>query len=292
MTTSEVNQEIARVMGQLQKLRHFSNNPDDYLPGVKNPKIEYLKNYVDKALRKSDGKAKTVTFTDNPELAMKTGEQLSKRFPSQRHVVALADEIRVYDNGEIVEKFNRSSVLKDRQGNVAPKDQWQTHAIRMLGEENIATFNLTKAYTTGHNMQFAQNVVHLDRDTWNYQNMAQREARVWRTGQLNPVDVKILDLTIDDGSSINEIEKYSMEIERKLFDEVVRKSENIEFDEEDPVADIKKLLANKEALEFEISPSVSNLGKTANTTPYITPTKEEQLQFIPEEEEDDTVEEK
>ena len=73
---------------------------------------------------------------------------------------------------------------------------------------------------------------------------------------------------------------------------MVRKSENIEFDEEDPVADIKKLLANKEALEFEISPSVSNLGKTANTTPYITPTKEEQLQFIPEEEEDDTVEEK
>lgn len=278
LAQSELNQELSRTMGQIQKLRYFSNNPDEFVEGLENPKVKFLKDYVREAYMKNND-SKTVTFTDNPELAEKSAREVSKEFPTKLHVVALHDQIKVYKGGEVVKKLNKSSKFYDRTGKIAPKDQWQTYAIKSLKGEDVGTFNMTKAYTTGHNMQFCNNVVHLDRDTWNARNMEQREARVWRTGQTGHVDMKIVDLALDDGSSMNEIEKYSMNIENKLFDEVVKGAENVTLDEYDPNVDVKELIKNKEALEYALSPTFAQRNKLKGLTPAITNNPEDQQEW-------------
>jgi len=256
LSTNDINQELSRVMGKLQTIKNFLNNPDDYIEGIKNPKIERTYQIIHDNLMKDDT-SKTVTFTDSPSLSQKTGKILSERIKYKKHVVALADEIQVWKNGEIIDKFTESTKIKDSDGKRVSKDEWQTHLIREFQfDRDVSTFNLTSAYAKGHNIQSATNMIHLDRDSWNNENMKQRDARIWRTGQKKPVTIKIVDLVNDDGTSLDTIQKYSMEIEQKLFDELIKKSKDIKLDDKYDVVDIENLIKNKEALMYILNPSV------------------------------------
>jgi len=255
LQSTELNQELSRVMGQLQKLRDFSNNPDNYVEGASNPKVDTTVDYVKDRISKNES-SKTVTFTDNPELSSKTGKKLSEEVPYKKHVVALADRIEIWKNGEVIETFTSRSKLTTNTGKPVPKQDWQVHLIKTLQKDSaVSTFNLTSAYARGHNIQSADAVVHLDRDSWNNETMKQRTARAWRTGQKNPVDVKILDMTLDSGDSINEIQKYSMEIERKLFDDLISKSFSDKFKTNLNIASVEKLIKNRDNFEFMMKPT-------------------------------------
>lgn len=256
LKTTELNQELSRVMGQLQKLRDFSNNPDNYVKGARNPKVDRTVDYVKERLSANDG-SKTITFTDNPELSQKTGKELSTQIPYKKHVVGLAGRIEVWQNGEMVDSYTAASKLTNDDGKPVPKQDWQVHLIKKFQKSgDFSTFNLTSSYARGHNIQSADAVVHLDRDSWNNETMKQRTARSWRTGQKNPVDVKIFDLTLDSGDSINEIQKYSMDIERKLFDELITNSFKDEFKTNMNISNIKNLVKNRDTFEFMMNPTV------------------------------------
>lgn len=280
LTTKDLNQEKSRVMADLQKLRRFSNHPDEFVEGAENPKVEYFKNYVREKLTQSNS-AKVISFTDNPDLAVKTGKQTSLEFPEKRHVVGLAGEIIVFQNGEQVESYRPSSKYKTKDGDKVPKDEWQVHILSTLKDKgDVATMNLTKAYTTGHNLQNFNSVINLDRDTWNARSMEQREARAWRTGQKGHVDIQVVDLVLDDGSSINEIEKFSQRIEDKVFNQVVDAIKTADIQDEEQRVDIEALIKNKEALEWNLMPSISNRSKVKELTPYVALNKNQQDSFI------------
>lgn len=258
LKTSEINQELSRVMGEIQKLRSFLNNPDDFVKGARNPKVDWASDQVGNILHKNDS-AKTITWTDTPSLAEKAALNLSIQYVGKKHVVCLAGEIAVYQNGKKVESYGKTSKLSDSDGNPVPSDEWQVHLVNKLQRDrDVSTMNMTSAYTTGHNIQSVQNILHLDRDSWNNENMKQRDARAWRSGQKHPVSVAIADLVSDDGESLDTIQKYSMEIEQGLFDELIKKSANIDIKDTQHITDFQQLLKNKESLQYLTNPSLFN----------------------------------
>jgi ERCC4-related helicase len=123
LKTSDINQELSKVMGQLQKLKSFLNNPDDYISGIENPKISRAGDIIEERLQKDDN-SKTVTFTDSPGLAEKSTKKLSERFPYKKHVVALAGKIEIYENGKVIESFSKTSKLIDpKTGQPVPSEE-------------------------------------------------------------------------------------------------------------------------------------------------------------------------
>jgi hypothetical protein len=117
-------------------------------------------------------------------------------------------------------------------------NDWQQWAFKDLinpaGKFKTASlFGPSFAY--GHNLQAFDTVIHLDRDTWNSENMKQRTARAWRQGQDSPVDEITLDATyqsdnqgaevVDYDKTLDEIRGFFQKVESNLFDEIVKKSQ-------------------------------------------------------------------
>lgn len=271
LSREEIDQQLSRVMGTLQKITTFLALPETFLgEGYPNPKIDYTKDFLVNKLENNNS-YKMVTFTDKPDLAIKTGSELSKEIFSKKHVVGLAEGIRVYKNGEIIENITRNNMQKytDEDGNPLTLGNYQVELLNQYQkQQDVASFNLTSAYTKGHNLQHCDSVINLDRDTWNNEKMKQRTARVHRTGNNKPVETKVLDNVIDSGDSLDEIQKYSMEIERNLFNNLVDKSFDKEYIESDQeyvkVADIQQLLKNKEAYYYQLNPNVKFSSKIKN----------------------------
>jgi hypothetical protein len=271
LTKEEINQELSKVMGTLQKVNTFLQLPEKFLgKDFPNPKINYLKKYVNDRLDQNNS-YKVVTFTDKPELAEKAGISLSKEIKFKKHIVGLSGGILVYKKGKIIENVNRSNMknFTDGDGNPLSLGNYQVEILKKyLKDPDVCSFNLTIAYTKGHNLQQCNDVIHLDRDSWNNENMEQRTARVYRTGNINPVGVQILDNVNDAGDSLDEIQKYSMEIERQLFEELIDKSFDEEYIKKDQeyikIADIQNLLKNKEAYYYQLNPNVKFSSKIKN----------------------------
>lgn len=271
LSREEIDQELTKVMGNLQKINTFLALPESYLgEDHPNPKVNHVKDFLVNSLE-TNNSFKMVSFTDKPALAKKAGSELSKAVSAKRHVVGLAEGIQVYKNGEIVESITRSNMkdYTDEDGNPLTLGNYQVELLNQYQkQQDIASFNLTSAYTKGHNLQRCDSVINLDRDTWNNEKMKQRVARVHRTGNTKPVEVQTLDNVIDSGDSLDEIQKYSMEIERSLFDELVDKSFDKEYIEHDQevvnVADIQQLLKNKEAYYYQLNPNVKFSSKIKN----------------------------
>ncbi len=260
LQSSELNQELSKTMGQIQRLRSFLNNPDDFNPNLKNQKVEYAIKYVTDRLSKNN-KSKIVTFTDSPRLAEKTAKRLSKSIPGKKHLLGLAGEIVIYQDGKILEKYKKSAKLKIN-GEKIPLNEWQSKILNHYQDDpNLATMNLTKAYTFGHNLQKANSMLHLDRNSWNNEHMKQRTARIWRTGQKNSVDVKIVDVTADDGSSIDEIQRYSQEIEQNLFDEIIKGSKDEKLKNNIKITGVDDLLRSKNGLPALLNSTVVNYSQ-------------------------------
>lgn len=257
LKTTDISQEMSRTLGQIQRIKSFLNNPDDYIP-ISNPKIDRAEDLIEAALLRNDS-TKTITFTDSPTLAEKSGRLLSLKFPHKKHVVGLAGKILVYQNGKIVEKYSKTTKLFDTVGNRINPSDWQVFLIgRFNKDNNVCTINLTSAYTTGHNIQSASMVINYDRNSWNNENMKQRIARCYRTGQTQSVIVKTIDMVNDEGTSLDTIQKYSMEIEQQLFDDAIKASAGAKLKDNISITDAKGLVKNKEALRYLLDASLSN----------------------------------
>ena len=112
---------------------------------------------------------------------------------------------------------------------------WQTFVFREIvtPTPRIKTCILHgQTYQYGQNLQAFDTVIHLDRDTWNAQDMAQRTARAWRQGQQNAVDEYVVDATYspdkdgeprpDSDQTLDQIRGYFQQMEGDLFESIIR----------------------------------------------------------------------
>lgn len=225
---------------------------DERVPPTPNPKIDRCKTVVEEAV--VSGK-KVAVWTDQPTFAVKIAKELSEEFPGRHIALCLADSITVVDStGGIVDvegsmdgkicqpieidgkdnckskaTYRAKSGYKYPDGSNVPSDQWQNYIMDnvLKVDTNIAALVLTGSYATGHNLQWLSKVVHMDRDNWNNEIMEQRSARTYRQGQPEDVTIEIIDAVMPEGKdaiAINEVQKWMMEMEAEMFDEVVRKA--------------------------------------------------------------------
>jgi len=231
---------------------------DSEVSTAPNPKIEQCAAVAEASIAR--GK-KVAIWTDQPSFALKTAKDMSIRFPGKYIALCLTDKIEVYDSsGGVIDLpgttdgrncypvdlpdakrcavkavFSGSGNYKYPDGSAVPKQQWQKYVLDYVLKTNpqIGGVILTSAYSTGHNLQWISSVIHLDRDNWNNQEMKQRTARCYRQGQKDDVEVQIVDAVAEnsDTPAINEVQKWMMEMEQELFDDVVRASMSYEFNE-------------------------------------------------------------
>lgn len=95
-----------------------------------------------------------------------------------------------------------------------------------------------KVFSTGQNLQKRfSSVIHLDRNTWSSEEMKQRTARVWRSGQTNAVQETILDSVYapgerSDDATMDEIRKLYQEIGEDVFSRIIQDSQDTEISQE------------------------------------------------------------
>lgn len=168
--------------------------------------------------------------------------------------------------------YKRHQVLPAKQGvNTGyKKTDWQTFVFQEIvgNDATIKTATLHgKTYETGQNLQMFDQVIHLDRDTWNSESMKQRTARAWRQGQTNPVDEITVDATFattsDEDKSMDEIRGYFQEVEGALFDSIIKKSQStvlgVEWDD----------MEHKSASYYRLDTEIADLM----TSPYLDKSK-------------------
>lgn len=118
---------------------------------------------------------------------------------------------------------------------------WQTFVLNELiqKEKRFITCSMHgQTYQLGQNLQKGfDSVVHLDRDTWNSEDMKQRTARVWRSGQKETVDVVNIDMTyqnvrdpLDD--TLDKIQEDFQNLSGALFDSIIKKAQAVPLGEE------------------------------------------------------------
>lgn len=155
--------------------------------------------------------SRAIAFTDDKDYVLESARVFSEQMPVKLHAAALGDEIRVFQNGKELTQlgpfklpFREQSYRPDptkpadpTTNPEIPAEGWRTFVLELLGKhKEVATTTVFgPVYQAGQNLQWANAVVHLDRDTWSDFNMRQREFRVHRRGQTRPVTVIHVDYT-------------------------------------------------------------------------------------------------
>jgi len=272
--------KISKMMGGPEGLRQKAKEK-----AASNPKVEQAIDVIKAKLEQTEGKARTLLFSDDVNFCMLSGEILSSRLPG-KHVVALGDRIFVFRNGtqldaieyrippDILAKLVKKpeaqqQILMETGGIISHKlplrevsyrlypmpmpahprlnthykaSEWNSWAFKEIfnpdpGYRTATLFG--PSYQYGHNLQAFDTVVHLDRDSWNSENMKQRTARAWRQGQENPVDEITIDMTYNESDNggeldktLDEIRRFVQTMEGELFDRIIKDSQGIELGKE------------------------------------------------------------
>jgi hypothetical protein len=255
-----------RIRKQLSMLNDLANMPSLLIPGTKSPKVDAaLQIVTDNATRG----VRTLLFTDTPRFAEYVVSEISARSPSTYHAVALAREIRVYMNGRVTSKYTSRRYI-NKLGLEVPSTDWASHILQeVLGDDNsVKSMVLTSTYTLGQNLQMFGSVVHLDRDTFSSEQMKQRTARAWRTGQDSEVDETTLDMAYDSGqagdTTLDELRKFIQNTQESLFDEIVSKSQATAIGKDwDQMAKVDASLVNtnRKMVEILLSPFPALMGQ-------------------------------
>jgi hypothetical protein len=209
---------------QFAQLLTLSNLPGKMVPGAKSPKIEEAGNIIEQRIEKG---GRTLMFTDMPEMAIENAKEMSIKFPGTRHVAGLSDKIHIYKSGNLEMSFT-PRIYKDDTREYT-KEEWQTYVMNNYikpSTYDVVSATLTSAYAHGHNLQVFGTVVHLDRDGWNAETMQQRTARTWRQGQKSSVEEITLDVTYsevknDTDRTLDEIMRFSQDMEEDLFNSII-----------------------------------------------------------------------
>ncbi len=219
--------------------------PAEYLKGLTPKEIEALKKENPKieaaskiAKEKVISGKKVLFFTDDNMLAVKNAVEMSMNLPNL-HVVCLINKIDIYEAGVLARSFSSAAKIQDYLEEIkkrplgkkaAPvkvnseedddskrdlekeeeKTKWAQDVLKKVVLENMpyfSTMTCTKPFARGFNFQPFTSVVHLDRNGWSSEEIKQRTARAYRTGQKEQVDEIFLDLVYasEDSENLEEV---------------------------------------------------------------------------------------
>lgn len=275
---------IAQAMGigladAIKSLNDLANMPEKRVPGAGYPKIDAAERIIKRQLRRSDGASRTVLFSDDREMVLKTASEMSRRIPGKLHVACLNDSIRVFKNGVELDRLGRHALPfrqkayrndPDARSNKTtnrhyPPAQWQQFVLAEVlspNEDVLSCTMLGQTYQTGQNLQTFDTCVHLDRDTWCSEDMTQRTARLWRQGQENPVTEYTIDAVYEDPKSdldgtLDEVRKHHQILESELFDASVKAAQTMELGAEwfeTTAQNTRFSKLDRETMELMVSP--------------------------------------
>lgn len=283
----------------LKRLFILSNNPREIVPTVAqrtpdgrpvvdpvtgeprlmptpNPKLnEALRiTSLDHAAR--DGR--TLMFTDDPDFVVEAAREMSLRMPGLYHLAAGARRIDVFQDGRPLTEYEGFKMpFREKQYKRFPnepasnnnpayrKAEWQTFVLRELVRPNPRFVTATlqgQIYQVGQNLQTFTQVIHLDRDTWNSEDMKQRTARAWRQGQRNSVKEFTIDMVYENPSdefdrTLDEIRKYVQDLDEEMFNRIIKDAQVLALGQE--YFDMRRTLAkyydvDRKSLELSLSP--------------------------------------
>lgn len=254
-----------KIRKQLSMLNDLSNMPGLLIPGAKSPKVEAA---LDIVSRNTTRGVRTLLFTDSPKFAEYTASEISAKSPSTLHAVALSGEIRTYMNGRVVKSYKpKKYVSKD--GRTVSASEWASYVLQeVIGEDtNVRSLVLTSTYTLGQNLQMFSSVVHLDRDTFSSEQMKQRMARAWRTGQKDVVEETTLDMAYDTpakgDATLDELRKFIQGTQEELFNEIVGESQAAAIGkewQEMARVDASLVATNRKMIEILLAPFPALMG--------------------------------
>lgn len=214
------------------------------------PTLDAAKNIFRRKLHTSP-QSRAALFAESRDLVLASAEKMSKAVPGTLHAACLSDKIYVYKNGKRLDELNGiklplepkeyrkdPSKSASETNRVYKKSEWQQFAFRelLLPDDNgVKSITMQgQAYMVGQNLQALDTVFHLDM-VMNAQDISQREARVWRQGNLHSdVDVYELVPTFADPKdtldrTVPELDQAYVGLYQELFDEMVKESQDTEL---------------------------------------------------------------
>jgi hypothetical protein len=229
----------------LAQLNDLALRPERLVPGAGFPKLDCAARLVWRRLRRSRGRSRALLFAEDRGVVVESARRLSQRIPIKVHAACLADRIRLFKNGEELHHFRGFDLpfvrrRYDADGRTVPEAEWQTFVLRhvLAASPEVATLSLVgQIYNQGQNLQAFDTVIHLDRDSWNNEDMKQRTARAWRFGQQNAVVEYTLDLTYASRTrrrdpTLDELRSYHQTLEGELFDETLKAAQGVALGQE------------------------------------------------------------
>ena len=207
------------------------------IKSMKNPKVESA---IEVAKEKIKAGKKVIYFTDDNLLAIENAMSLSQQMPSSAHIVCLLTKIMVFVNGDLKKTFTSSTPIGDsvedmlfKKANdeskmddeeLEKKTKWAQVVLKEVVLANLkyfATMTCTKPYARGFNFQPFTSVVHLDRNGWSSEEMKQRTARAYRTGQTEVVDEIFLDVVFENNkdTDLKSVTQKIMDGNEKLLND-------------------------------------------------------------------------
>lgn len=293
----------AKLAPLIRKLNDIANFPERFVPQVAarnpdgspalradgtpvmtrtgNPKLSQALRLVEDAW---ENKARPILFTDDARFVLAAAKSLSRNMPGTYHLAAGSKSIHIFRDGTEMRSFLGFDMpfreKKYKRYMDLPKDDatnrnyerafWQSFVFNEIAtpaENGIVSATLHgQIYQTGQNLQAFSTVIHLDRDTWNSEDMKQRTARAWRQGQPNPVKEFTLDVTYDRPSdafdrTLDEIRGYLQQMDEDLFKQIIKDSQGIALGKE--FFDMPRMQArffdvSRKALELTLAPYVDN----------------------------------
>ncbi len=265
------DRRIANVMGQklaktIHELNDFCNTPD---------KIDRARDLVVKHLEASLT-SRTVLFSDSPEFVVATAQRLSSAQrgehalpPGKLHAACLAKEIRLYQDGKLVDTYKPKAYVA-ADGHTVPAGEWQKYVIDEIIGKNpdvLTTTMLGPVYQEGQNLQWANVGVHLDRDTWSRQNTEQREGRLWRKGQERRVTFYNVDWVFKNPSdsydrTLDQVRGMQEKVSGDVFKEIIVVPQaSLLGGEWQGVRKQKDLMLDTGVLEYAMSPDIAQAAQ-------------------------------
>jgi hypothetical protein len=173
-------------------------------------------------------------------------------------------------------------------------EQWAIDVVKGIIRDNpnIKTLTCSDKYAKGFNFQFIDTVVHLDRGAnFDSENVKQRTARAYRTGQDKQVEVLFLDSLVDGGKhslsdiesddkgnvvkapkkddeniSLDELQALVQKVDQKFFTDIIRQGQEtnlIDTYESVKRTTGKLVSTNKNLLAQILNPTAENIAKMA-----------------------------
>jgi hypothetical protein len=238
----------------IQNLNTLANMPEELIAGAGYPKLDRAAQLINDQLERSDGASRSILFSDDKAFVLKSAEELSRKLPGKIHAACLNDKIHLFKNGQELNEYDGYALpfkakayrrFPDSPSNKGDNvhyrvDQWQQFVLGELlsQDQGVGTLSLLgQTYQQGQNLQAFDTVIHLDRDTWNSEDMKQRTARSWRQGQGNPVNEITLDMVYgqslhDQDQSLDSIRKHYQSLEGNIFDAIIKGAQHTELGKE------------------------------------------------------------